>query len=38
VDPRAPLEEFERVAAQHAVFRVRADSPRSNDGTSTGLT
>jgi hypothetical protein len=27
VDPQAPLEEFERVAAQHAVFRVRADSP-----------
>lgn len=38
VDPQAPLEEFERVAAQHAVFRVRADSPRSNDNASTGLT
>jgi hypothetical protein len=32
VDPQAPLEEFERVAAQHAVFRVLADSPRSTTG------
>ena len=35
VDRRAPLAEFERVAPQYPVFRVRADSPRSNDSAST---
>jgi hypothetical protein len=34
VDRRAPLAEFERVAPQYPVFRVRADSPRSNDSAS----
>jgi deazaflavin-dependent oxidoreductase (nitroreductase family) len=30
VDRRAPLAEFDRIASQYPVFRVRADSPRPN--------
>ena len=34
VDQRAPLVEFERIASQYPVFRIRADSPRQAEGTS----
>jgi deazaflavin-dependent oxidoreductase (nitroreductase family) len=34
VDRRAPLVEFERIAAQYPVFRVRADSLQPNDRAS----
>jgi hypothetical protein len=33
VDRRAPLEEFEHIAAQYPVFRIR-DSPQPRDGAS----
>ena len=32
VDTKAPLEEFERIAAQYPVFRIGADSPRPERG------
>jgi hypothetical protein len=35
VDWRAPLAEFERIASQYPVFRVRVDSARPNDSAST---
>jgi deazaflavin-dependent oxidoreductase (nitroreductase family) len=35
VDRRASVAEFERIASQYPVFRVRADSPRPSDGAST---
>jgi len=35
VDRRAPVAEFERIASQYPVFRVRGDSPRPNDSAST---
>src|SRR4051812_12432736 len=34
VDRRASLGEFEQIAAQYPVFRIRADSPQPNDSDS----
>lgn len=36
VDRRAPLSEFERIAAQYPVSRIRADSRQPNDRLLTG--
>lgn len=38
VNRRAPLAEFERIAAEYPVFRIRPDSPRPDDGVATQAT